>query len=292
MPVIIFGFAFNIGMSFLTSLDSENLYHFDTTRGLFVSEHPESVGVHWGMFFNLYSFSIGWLWLTMCPLILAIVEHYRGAKSTVRSIWRRTGSEAGTILAVSFLLWLLAIPGVLAFLTLTWEGLPGIPDSPSLSSLCLGLFLFVGVVIYWAVNWSLCNQIIIIENQQSATASLRRSGELVRGMWGRAFGMCLLLALATMALTSTILGLMLLLFSFTVPEFAALREVLLSAKFLTFFFGGYARISFENAPNFWTVGIMALLNTLINAVVAPVWAILTTHLYMERTGNCLSEPVG
>ena len=84
-------------------------------------------------------------------------------------------------------------------------------------------------------------------------------------------------------LTSTVLGLTLLLFSLTVPEFAPLREVLLSVKFLTLFVGGYARISFESAPNFWTVGIIVLVNTLVNAVVAPVWAILTTHLYMERT---------
>ena len=46
-------------------------------------------------------------------------------------------------------------------------------------------------------------------------------------------------------------------------------------------------MSFENAPNLWTVGIMALVNALINAVVAPIWAILTTHLYLERTGETL-----
>ena len=113
-------------------------------------------------------------------------------------------------------------------------------------------------------------------------ASLRRSSELVRRVWGRAFGMYLLLVLVTMMITSTILGLTLLLFSLTVPEFTPLREVLLSVKFLTLFVGGYARISFENAPSFWTVGVMLLVNTLVNAVVAPVWAILTTHLYMER----------
>ena len=71
-------------------------------------------------------------------------------------------------------------------------------------------------------------------------------------------------------------------FSLTVPEFTPLREVLLSAKFLMLFVGGYARISFENTPNFWTVGIMVLINILVNAVIAPVWAILTTHLYMEQ----------
>ena len=74
-------------------------------------------------------------------------------------------------------------------------------------------------------------------------------------------------------------------FSLTVPEFAPLRDVLLSAKFFTLFFSGYARISFENAPNFWTVGVMVMVNTLVHAVLAPIWAILTTHLYLERTGE-------
>ena len=80
-----------------------------------------------------------------------------------------------------------------------------------------------------------------------------------------------------------ILGIALLLFSLTVPEFAPLREVLPSVKFLTLFVGGYARISFESPPSFWTVGIMVLMNILVNAVMAPVWAILTTQLYRERT---------
>ena len=297
MPVIIFSFLFDFGSSFSASFfDPEELWHFDTARGLFVNEDPESVGVDSGMIFGFHAFSISWLWLTMCPLILAIVKRHRGEKVTARNVWRRTGSEARPILAASCLLYVVGIFAMLGFILLTVKVIRNIPDSPYASSLCLGLFLLVDVIIYFSVNWSLYNQSIIIENQRSTTASLRRSSELVRGVWGRTFGMYLLLAFGTMALTSTILSLTLLLFSLTVPEFAPLREVLLSVKSLTFFFGGYARISFESAPNVWAVGIMALLNTLINAVVAPVWAILTTHLYIERTRNCLhgsrSEPAG
>ena len=97
--------------------------------------------------------------------------------------------------------------------------------------------------------------------------------------------MYLLLALVTMVLTSVLLGLTLMVFSLTVPEFAPLREVLLSAKFFTLFFSGYARISFENAPSLWTIGVMVMVNTLVHAALAPVWAILTTHLYLERIGE-------
>ena len=283
MPIIIFSVLFDIGENFSSSFfGPENVWLFDTALGLVVGEYPKSTSVDWGMIFGFHSFSISWLWLTVSPLIFAIVERRRDVEVAARGAWRRARSQAGPILAASFLLYLLGLVALLGFLILTLKVIPGIPDAPFGSSLCLGIFLIVGGIIYLGVNWSLYNQIIIIEDQQSTIASLRRSSELVRGMWGRAFGMYLLLALATVVLTSTILGLTLLLFSVTVPEFAPLREVLLSVKFLTLFVGGYARISFENAPSFWTVGVMVLVNTLIHAFLAPVWAILTTHLYMER----------
>ena len=283
MPIIIFSVLFDIGENFSSSFfGPENVWLFDTALGLIVGEYPKSTSVDWGMIFGFHSFSISWLWLTVSPLIFAIVERRRDVEVAARGAWRRARSQAGPILAASFLLYLLGLVALLGFLILTLKVIPGIPDAPFGSSLCLGIFLIVGGIIYLGVNWSLYNQIIIIEDQRLTITSLRRSSELVRGMWGRAFGMYLLLALATVVLTSTILGLTLLLFSVTVPEFAPLREVLLSVKFLTLFVGGYARISFENAPSFWTVGVMVLVNTLIHAFLAPVWAILTTHLYMER----------
>ena len=290
MPIIIFSVLFDIGENFSSSFfGPENVWLFDTALGLIVGEYPKSTSVDWGMIFGFHSFSISWLWLTVSPLIFAIVERRRDVEVAARGAWRRARSQAGPILAASFLLYLLGLVALLGFLILTLKVIPGIPDAPFGSSLCLGIFLIVGGIIYLGVNWSLYNQIIIIEDQQSTIASLRRSSELVRGMWGRAFGMYLLLVLATMVLTSTVLGLTLLLFSLTVPEFGPLREVLLSAQFLTLFLGGYVRISFENAPNFWTVGIIVLVNTLVNAVVAPVWAILTTHLYMERQRSVISS---
>ena len=296
IPLIIFSLLFESGTTLSDSFfGSEDLWQFDTARGLFVNKDPRSTGVNWGMTFGFHSFSIGLLWLTMCPLTFTIIQRRRDMEVTVRDVWRRTRRKTGSILGASFLLYLLGIGGLLPFLFLTLKIIPNIPDSPYGSSLCLGLFLIVGVVIYFGVNWSLYNQSIIMEDRM-AIAALRRSSELIRGAWGRAFGMYLLLALVTMVFTSVLLGLTLLVFSLTVSEFAMLREVLLSAKFFTLFFGGYARISFENAPSFWTVAVIIMVNTLVHTLLAPVWAILTTHLYMERTGNCLhvnkSEPVG
>ena len=159
------------------------------------------------------------------------------------------------------------------------------PAAPDASSLCLGLFLISVVLIYFGVNWSLYNQIIIIEDQRLAIEAMRHSSTLVRGVWGRTFGVYLLLGLVTTVFTAVVLGLTLLVFSLTVPEFAPIQKVLLSPEFFTLFLGGYAKINFESAPNFWTVGVMVMVNTLVHAVLAPVWAIVTTHLYLKRTGE-------
>ena len=192
VPVIIFSVLFDIVLSFSDSFfGPENLWHFDTARGLSVGKYPESTGVGSGMFFRFHVFSLGFLWLTMCPLIFAMVECRRDVEVTSRSVWRHARGAAGPILAASFLLYLLGIGAFLLFLLLTSGIVPDVP-LPFGSSLYLGLFLIIGGIIYLGVNWSLYNQIIIIENQQSTIASLRRSSELVRGMWGRTFGMYLL----------------------------------------------------------------------------------------------------
>lgn len=153
--------------------------------------------------------------------------------------------------------------------------------------LSTSIFLFLLIVgiatVYFVVKWSLCNQCVIIENL-SAIAALRRSSELVKGAWGQFFGLYLLLILVTMLFTTTVLGLTLLLFSVAAPEFAPLREVLQSGKFFSLFFGGYVRITLARAP-IWAVGVMVVVNTLIHATLAPIWATLTTHLYMERAGT-------
>ena len=78
-----------------------------------------------------------------------------------------------------FPLYLLGIVALFGFLILTLKIVPDVPDSPFGSSFCLGLFLSVGIIIYFGVNWSFYNQIIVIEDQKSTIASFRRSSELV-----------------------------------------------------------------------------------------------------------------
>ena len=265
---------------------------FDSTSGTF-QPSPEPTGVQSSVGFNGSSFHIGLLWLAMCPLALIIVHRHRGENTTFGEVWQQTRRKAGSILGACILM-LLVAGGPFVILTLTIAGFIKfvIPDSlTGFPAPIILLMLIAGVIaVYFLVKWSLCNQAIILEDLP-AVAAIRRSSELVRGRWGQFFGMYLLLTLGTMVFTTAVLSLTLMLFSVVSPEFAPIREVLQSGKFFGLFFGGRIQITLQSAP-VWAIGTMVAINTLIHAVFAPIWAILTTHLYMERAGIPEQEGLG
>ena len=291
VPLIIFSLLFEVPNILVAGLPtSEALWHFDTSRGISVDSNPDRGSIGWGTHFIYAAISIDFLWLAMCPLAFVIVQRQRGMRVTLWAVWKRTFHDMGSILALFFLL---ALPGVIAgsiamILVHVLRKLPVSHDVLEVFALLIIILLF-SAIFYFMVNSSLCNQSIVFENLR-AMAALRRSSQLVRSAWTGFFRMYALLAWATIVLTSTLLGLTLLIFSFTVPEFRPIRDILLSAKGFTLFIGGHIRISFADAPSFWTVGVMATVNTLVDAIVAPVWAILTTHLYLERTVDLQISP--
>ena len=285
LPFIALSLLFEFPDIFLSGLPtSESLWHFDTSRGLTVGTDPKRVGVGWGTLFMYSAISVDFLWLAMCPLAFIIVEAKRGLKVALRTVWKQTMHNTGAILALFFLL---ALPAIIAasILLIFIEVFRKLPVSDNilyvLAMLTLGVFF--SAVFYFMINSSLCNQSVVFENLRAMDA-LRRSSRLVRPTWSRFFRMYVVLAWTTVVLTSVLLAATLLIFSFTVPEFKPVRDMLLSTKGLTLFIGGHIRISFAEAPNFWTVWVMATVNALIHAVIAPIWAILTTHLYLERSG--------
>ena len=295
LPVIVFSLLFNITLfqffklrvpearwTFSTSqgVSARTLSAFDSLSG---TSQPlqEPTGVISAVGFSGSSFHIGFLWLAICPLVFIIVHQYRGVAVTFGEVWQHTLRKIWTILGAGILLVALVVGiSLLVFplMFLVGEGSIGL-GAP--------IFLFVLIpgipITYFMVKWSLYNQGIIIENL-SAIAALRRSNELVRGKWGQFFGMYLLLALVTMVFTTAVLGLTLLVFSVIAPEFAPLREVLQSSKFFGLFVGGMIKITLDSVP-VWAIGTMVTINTLIHAILAPIWALLTTHLYMERAGT-------
>lgn len=284
LPVIVLSLIFNIALLlFSKSWIPEAQLSFSTSQGISSqsSSFDKSTRVRSTKGFSGSTFGIGFLWLAMCPLAFIIVHQHRGVDVTFGEVWQRTLRKTWTILGGCVLLGALVAGIGLLVLPLTF-----LIDEISIG-LSASIFLFVVIpgipITYFLVKWSLYNQGIIIENL-SAIAAFRRSSELVRGSWGWFFGMYLLLALVTMVFTTTILGLTLLLFSVISLEFAPLREVLQSGKFLGLFFGGTVEITLESVP-IWAIGTMVVLNTLIHAILAPLWALLTTHLYMERAGT-------
>ena len=295
LPVIIVSLVVYGGLFLFSALRiSEVQWTFSTSGGikgfsaLPGTHQPSSkptTGVALSTGFDGSSFDIGLLWLAMCPLALIIVHRHRGEDVTSGEVWQQTRRKAGSILGTCILMLLVAV-GPFIILILIMAGFTEflMPDlSTGFSGSFILLMLIAGVVaVYYLVKWSLCNQCVIIENLP-AVAALRRSSELVRGKWGQFFGVYLLLALVGMVFTIATFSLILLLFAIITPEFAPLREVLQSGKFFGLFFGGHVQITLQHAP-VWAIGTMIALNTLTNAVLAPIWAILTTHLYMERAG--------
>lgn len=287
-PVIIVSLVIYSSLFLFSKLwISEPQWTFSTSGSIraLPSDPDRSIGVTSGVGFNGFNFDIGLLWLAMCPLALIIAHGHYEENVTSSEVWRQTRRKFLSILGACILMLLVAV-GPFIILTLIMTGFTEflIPDLPTdLSTPIILLMLIAGVVaIYYLVKWSLCNQCIIIEDLP-AVAALRRSGDLVKRRWGQFFGMYILLALVGMVFTTAFFGLILLLFSIITPEFAPLREVLQSGKFFGLFVGGQVQITLQNAP-VWSVGAMVAVNTLTNAALAPIWAILTTYLYMERVG--------
>ena len=284
-PLIIVNLLLYMGMFLFSKLVSpEGQWAISTASSLAMTSPPEtaqSIGVRWRMHFGFSTVPLGLLWLAMCPLVFIIVQRHNGVDLTFKAVWKQTLRKTAPILGSAFLIGILAsgIPLIAGFLIS--ETL-----APAYGSILFSVFMCITVAwfvfaIYFVVKWSLYNQGIIIENL-SAIAALRRSSELVRGTWYRFFRIYLLLAWVSTVVTSILLGLTLVLLSFAIPEFIPMREILLPGKFISFFLFGYAEIILENAPNFSTIGAIVGVQTLIYAMLTPIWASLTTHLYTER----------
>ena len=94
LPFVVLGFLFHFGLSLFESLsdsvsDPKNLWRFDTARGLAIREYPRedfiaSGSVDSGMIFSFHAFSIGFLWLAICPLTYVIVRYYNGVEVTMQ----------------------------------------------------------------------------------------------------------------------------------------------------------------------------------------------------------------
>ena len=291
LPLIVVSLLFTVALLlFFKFRSSESQWIFSTSDGSSRTiastfdlssgtsqPSTQSAGVHWKLSFTALTLypKLGFLWLAMCPLAFVIAQYRNGANVTARASWQQTLRRTAPILGVWIVLWLLGL-GVFGAGMLLMIALPGFPS-------LLTALLFMILVAYFVAKWSLYHQSIIIENL-SAIAALRRSSELVRGTWGRLIGIYLLFAWASAVITTALLSLTVLLLSFAIPEFEMVREALLSAQIFTLLWGSFPEITLDSTSSFWVLAVLGTATTLIHAILAPIWALLTTHLYIERAG--------
>ncbi len=145
------------------------------------------------------------------------------------------------------------------------------------------MFMVIAIVhCYLLVCTSLYNPCLMLE-KHSVLSVFRRSYALVKGNWRRFFRIYLVTSWVASTLTSVLLGLALLLFSIVVPELAAVREMLLPFNFFTLFLGANVEVSLAILPNVPTTSAIVVVRQLILALLVPIWAIVTTRLYLEKT---------
>ena len=291
-PLIIVNLLLYMGMFlFSTLMSPEGQWTISTDRGLSAytssSQSVQPVDVVWG--FGFSPARIGLLWLAMCPLVFAIVQCRSGMDLTFKAVWQQTLRKTVPILGAAFFIGMLffGVPIILSFLAFEMFFKELVQSNAPTLVFVFSCFIAAWLLLsaYFTVKWSLYNQGIMIENR-SAIGALRRSSKLVRGStWWKFFGIYLLLTWVFTALTSLLLGLTMALLSFAAPEFIPMREASLSGRFISLLFFGYAKITLENAPTLWTIAVLSGVHTLVCAAFAPVWASLTTQLYMERASE-------
>ncbi len=301
LPLIALSFVLSSGFFFAFKLFApEARWRFSTSGGLSARVHnvfdpetgtmrpsEERMGARSVFGVEGAAFDIGLLWLAICPIAFLIIQASQGREVTLQEAWRRTFRKLRSIIAACLFFWLFPAVGMVFMFSVImvagWEATVFL----NLPFLIL-FFPVVGLIFtYFFVKWSLCHQCIIGE-ELTVGAAFRRSSELVRGRWWKCFGCYLLLAVVTELFTNLVFGLVMLLLARFTPEFAPLYDMLFSGQFFTLFFGGQFQLTVPYAP-LWSIAVMVGLATLLHAFFAPLWALLTTHLYLERSGAGLTE---
>ncbi len=225
--------------------------------------------------------------LTLCPLSLAVARLSSNSRfsdvlpdSTLlnaREVWRQTGKKAFKLLG-AFVLFVLIVDVVnTIFLGL---GLL-IPSVMDLSSTTLITILIMLAHIYFLVTLSLYNQCLILENR-SIIGIFKRSHALVSGARLRFLWVYLLTGWIAAVFTSVLLGAVLLLFSVFFSELTPIREALTPLKFLSLFIGGNVAVELPELPGIFPTILILIVKGIITTFLVPVWAIVTTRLYLER----------
>lgn len=262
----------------------------------------DDTGVTWKWepnFLSLnYSLPITFLLLTFCPLSLAVAQisdvsqrpdtGQNRSLPIAREMWKDTGRKAFMVFA-ALLIFILLIDVVANLYGLVYLLIPSLGG---ILPFALTSFLLTvsGVShIYFLVTLSLYNPCLILEDN-SIVGIFRRSHALVSGARLRFFGIYLLTGWIASVITSVLFGIALLVFSVFIPDLAQVREALPPLKFLSLFIGGDIEIVLPQLLSVPATVAILIVKGLIATFLVPIWAILTTLLYLERV-RVKPEPI-
>ncbi|MCY3551825.1 MAG: hypothetical protein OXH39_15295 [Candidatus Poribacteria bacterium] len=251
-------------------------------------------GITWRWELNFRSFEYSLLillLLTFCPLSLAVARISRDAQATdigqqdptsltAREMWRQTGRKAFMVFA-ALLIFILLIDVVANLYGLVLLLMPSLGRILPFELTSFLITVSNVSYIYFLVTLSLYNPCLILENN-SIIGIFRRSHALVSGARLRFFGIYLLTGWIASVITSVLLGIVLLVFSVFIPDLTQVREALPPLKFLSLFIGGDVEIVLPQLLSVPTTVAILVVKGLIATFLVPIWAILTTRLYLER----------
>ena len=261
----------------------------------FTSTESGGITWEWGINFRSFEYSpLVLLLLTLCPLSLAVARLSQGSTGqaapplNAREIWRSMRRKALAVFGAALLFVLvidvgsylyIAIDMAVSWLTEVYPPLHRVSDWLSHLSFIIPLLRC-----YLLVTLSLYNLYLILEND-SIIGAFRRSHALVSGARVRFFGSYLLTGWIAWVMISVVLGIGLWVFSLFIPDLAQVRDALSPLRFLTLFIGGSVEVILPQLLSVPVTVAILIVKGLIVTFLVPVWAILTTHLYLERVGR-------
>lgn len=234
--------------------------------------------------FQFSSFTLIFAWFSLSLLTLTTYKIYRGNDVSMKAIWKITFDKKGTIFGTC----ILCIGAFISFLVVMLI-LSGLIDFTII------IFTFFSFLIYFGVRSCLVHQCIMIEDLSTFKAFLR-SSEMVNGNFLKFFGRLFLLAWVSSLILNLTLAFTFCILSFISTDFVPIQEAITSEKFLTLIYGipisfqsnnlnvsvGNISLGLSEFPGFWFITVVTIVKTFVYALLIPLWAILTTNLYIER----------
>ncbi len=279
----------------------------------FSSTNNEGITLKWTLNFRIFyykKFPLNLLFLTLCPLSLAVARTTRCSDAsdvlqnlsslTAREAWRQTGRKAFIVLGafLFFALIVVAIKEVGDYVSDSiFEFIPRLirrqisVELWAIIIISIGSYFSFALKACFLVPMSLYNACLILENR-SIIGIFRRSYALVRGTRWRFLGIYLLTGWIVSIVVSILTGAALLVFSLFIPDLAQIREALSPLMFLTLFIGGNIEVVLPELLSFPDTVAIFTVEALIATFIIPIWAILTTHLYLERADRQQAPTLG